>query len=161
MTLRRFHLLLPTALLIIASCGGGSSNDSGDGSPLEGDSGSQTFDGVLGSVVNAIEANDYTCQPESMAMTSAMRAICNTFSSIGVSAYTWADAETLDGEIDAEIMCTSDSHLGEIRYLRGDTWAVSAFSLSESTEEKSTEIDAVLTSLQAALGGDLSSKPCG
>jgi hypothetical protein len=38
---------------------------------------------------------------------------------------------------------------------------VSAFSLSESTEEKSAEIDAVLSALQTALGGDLSSKPCG
>jgi hypothetical protein len=95
-----------------------------------------------------------------MAMTSAERAICNTFSSIGVSAYAWADAATLGSELDTEIMCTSDAHLGEIRYLRGDVWAVSAFSLSESTEQKSTEIDAVLSALQAALGGELESKAC-
>lgn len=162
MTIRRqFPLALCTSLLVLASCGGGSASESDADGATTGDSDSQTFEGVLGSVVNAIEANDYTCQPESMAMTSATRAICNTFSSIGVSAFTWADAETLDTEIDSEIMCTSDSHLGEIRYLRGDTWAVSAFSLSESTEEKSAEIDAVLSALQTALGGDLSSKPCG
>jgi len=161
MTIRRIHLLFPTAILILASCGGGSSTDSGDGSSLGGDENSSTFEGVLGSVVSAIEANDYTCQPESMAMTTARRAVCNTFSSIGVSAYSWADAETLDAEIDVEIMCTSDSHLGEIRFLRGDTWAASAFSLSESTEDKSAEIDAVLTALQDALGGQLDSKTCG
>ncbi len=123
--------------------------------------GGGSFDGVLGSLVSAIEASDYTCQPESMAMTSAQRAICNTFSSIGVNAYSWADADTLAAEIDAEVMCTSDSHLGEIRFLRGDTWAVSAFSLSESTQEKSAEIDSVLSALQTALGGELDSKSCG
>jgi hypothetical protein len=32
--------------------------------------------------------------------------------------------------------------------------------LSESTEQKSTEIDAVLSALQAALGGELESKTC-
>lgn len=154
---RRALTAISTSLLVLASCGGESSSDSGDAA----DGTEQAFDGVLGNVVSAIEANEYTCQPESMAMTSAERAICNTFSSIGVSAYVWSDAATLDSEIDAEVMCTSDSHLGEIRYLRGDTWAVSAFSLSESTADKSTEIDSVLASLQSTLGGDLASEPCG
>jgi hypothetical protein len=157
---RHNFLALSAAAVLLTSCGGGSSDQSGSDAAGGGDSGEQTFDGVLGNVTEAIEANDYTCQPESMAMTSAERAICNTFSSIGVSAYVWADAETLESEIDSEIMCTSDSHLGEIRYLRGDTWAASAFSLSESTADKSTEIDEILSALQNALGGELASKPC-
>ena len=161
MTIRRaLPIALTVASLIISSCGSGSESSSTEDAGNANDSSSQTFDGTLGNVVTAIEGNDYTCQPESMAMTSAERAICNTFSSIGVSAYAWADAATLGSELDTEIMCTSDSHLGEIRYLRGDVWAVSAFSLSESTEQKSTEIDAVLSALQAALGGELESKAC-
>lgn len=160
-----FHRSLPVALsisaLILSSCGGSSSGGSGSDDANAGDPGAQSFEGVLGSVVSAIEANDYTCQPESFVMTSAERAICNTFSSIGVSAFVWADAATLDSEIDAEIFCTSDSHLGELRYLRGDTWAVSAFSLSESTQTKSAEIDAVLGEIQSALGGEVENKPCG
>lgn len=159
MTFRRsLSILFAATSLIISSCGGGSDSSSEGDSGA--DAGTESADGTLGNVVAAIEANDYTCQPESMVMTSAERAICNTFSSIGVSAYAWADAATLDSELDAEIMCTTDSHLGEIRYLRGDVWAVSAFSLSESTEQKSTEIDAVLSALQDALGGELESKPC-
>lgn len=157
---RRVTAALIPALLLTASCNG-SSSESDESGAESGDSSSQSFDGVLGSLVSAIEANDYTCQPESMAMTSAERAICNTFSSIGVSAYVWADAETMASEIDAEVYCTSDSHLGELRFLRGDTWAVSAFSLSESTADRSEEIDAVLASLQTALSGEIDSKPCG
>ena len=157
---RRVTAALIPALLLTTACGGSSSESDERGSETS-EGSDQAFDGVLGSLVSAIEANDFTCQPESMAMTSAERAICNTFSSIGVSAYVWADAETMSSEIDAEVYCTSDSHLGELRFLRGDTWAVSAFSLSESTADRSEEIDAVLASLQTALSGELDSKPCG
>ena len=150
--------LLPALLtLALVACGGDDSTNSDGGNS---DTTTAASSGMLDEVTAAIEATGYTCTPESFSMTSAAHEVCNTTTSIGVQAYAWADAATLTAEIETEIMCSADSTLGSIMSLRGDTWAISAFSLSASTAEKQTEINAVLASFQNTLGGEILDKPC-
>lgn len=148
-----------TAVLALAACGG---DDSSSDASSTADTAAQTADsGRMAEVTAAIEATGYTCTPESFAMTSAAHESCLTTNSISVQAYTWADAATLTAEIDTEIMCSVDSTLGSIMSLRGDDWAVSAFSLSASTADKEAEITSALTAIQSALGGDITTSACG
>ena len=116
--------------------------------------------GQMADLVAAIEGLDYECSPESFVMTSAERETCLTTSSISLVAYVWADEETFDAEVDAEVRCSTDSSLGDLRSVRGATWAVAVVPLNGSTAEYSDEVDALLTSVQAALGGDAVSSPC-
>lgn len=114
----------------------------------------------MSTLVEAIESLDYTCSPESFVMTSAERQLCITTSSVSASAYVWSSAEDFASEVDAEVRCTVDSGLGEVRSLRGDAWAISSFSINGSTADYAAEIDALLNSLQQQLGGDIISTPC-
>jgi hypothetical protein len=149
----------------LAACGGGS-NDSADGDAGSGDVVVEQVSadapaGDLSAVVTAIEATGYDCSPESFVMTTAVRETCITTSSIALSAYAWGTADDMAAQIDGEIYCTKDSGMDEITSLRGDTWAISAVSLSGSiSPEAQTRIDDTLATLADSLGGTVSSADC-
>ena len=137
--------------VILAACGGGTSGP--------GDTGGAEAQKMT-EIVAAVEALEYECNPESIVMTSAEREVCMTASSVIVTAYTWADVATFGAEVDAEIRCTADSTLGEIRSLRGDTWAIASYSIDGPTSDYAAEIDGLLADLQGTLGGELAVAPC-
>lgn len=156
---------------VAGACGG--SDDGGDAAMDDTDAASEVVvdevaaDGApsavdLSPVVSAIEATGYECQPESFVMTSAIRETCLTTSSITLSAYAWASSELMAEQVDAEIFCTADSGLEQLTSLRGDTWAITALSLSGSnTPETQTAIDDALAAVSATLGGAVTTTACG
>ena len=152
---------------VAGACGG--SDDGGDAAMDDTDAASEVAaDGApsavadLSPVVSAIEATGYECQPESFVMTSAIRETCLTTSSITLSAYAWASSELMAEQVDAEIFCTADSGLEQLTSLRGDTWAITALSLSGSnTPETQTAIDDALAAVSATLGGAVTTTACG
>ena len=157
---------------VAGACGG--SDDGGDAAMDDTDAASEVVvdevaaDGApsaaadLSPVVSAIEATGYECQPESFVMTSAIRETCLTTSSIALSAYAWAGPELMAEQVDAEVFCTADSGLEQLTSLRGDTWAITALSLSGSnTPETQTAIDDALAAVSATLGGAVTTTACG
>lgn len=157
--------LLAAGLFVLGACGGddGGSSDSGDSSEQSsggsGDGGSA--EATLAEVVAAVEGTGYDCNPESFVMTAAVRETCLTTSSIGLSAYAWANADDFTAQVGSEVRCSVDSNLGELRSLQGDTWAVSAVPLSGSpTADNIDAIDSALEAVQATLGGEVVSTPC-
>lgn len=155
---------LAAGLLVLGACGGDDSDSgSDDGATTEessSGSGAAASD-TLATMTGALEGLDYTCNPES-GMSSAERELCLTTSSVFMSLYAWSDAASLEAEYASEIMCSADSTLGEIRYLKGDNWIISAIPTSGSTADYSAEIDSSFADFQTALGGgDVLSVPCG
>lgn len=157
MRLRAAHLII-AGILALSACGG---DEAGSTDTSEDAGGASAAAATLAELVTAIEAVDYACEPESMAMTAALREICLTTTSIAVNPYAWDDAAAADQQFDAEVMCSADSTLGSISYLRGDSWAISVFSISDPTAEREAEITAVLESIQSAVGGEVGNKACG
>ena len=160
--------MLAAGLFVLAACGGddGGSSDGGD-STEETASGESAGGGdaeatraKLDAAVAALPELGYTCTPDEFSMSSALRSSCVGFSSLSIRTHAWADAGALAAEIGSETMCSSESTLGEVRYLAGDVWAISAIPLSGSTAEKAAEIDAAMAALQGVLGGTESSTPC-
>ena len=156
--------LLAAGLLVLAACGGDDSGSGSDGGATSEESSSGGGPGAsdtLATMTGALEGLGYTCNPES-GMTSAERELCLTTSSVFMSLYAWSDAASLDAEYTSDISCSAESTLGEIRYLKGDNWIISAIPTSGSTADYSAEIDASFADFQAALGGgDVLSVPCG
>ena len=74
--------------------------------------------------------------------------------------YAWETANIANEYGYNDYSCTPESPIGEQRYLKADNWMIKVASLMSSTSENSTEIDAVLASLQASLGGELNVQPC-
>lgn len=160
--------MLAAGLFVLAACGGddGGSSDGG-GSTEETSSGESSGGGdaeatraKLDAAVTALPDIAYSCTPEEYGVTSALRSSCVGSSSLSIRTHAWADAGALAAEIGSETMCSSESTLGEVRYLAGDVWAISAIPLSGSTAEKAAEIDAAMAALQGVLGGTESSTPC-
>ena len=147
-------------IAFVASCGGGSSSSDSGSSDADSTGNADTAATSMADLVAAIETLDYTCSPESFVATSAERQLCLTTSSVSLSPFTWSDADTFAAEVDSELTCTVDSGLGELRSLRGDTWAISSFSISGPTADYDAEINGLLSSLQQELGGDIVSTPC-
>lgn len=147
-------------IAFVASCGGGSSSSDGGSSDADTSGSSDAATTSMSDLVIAIETLDYTCSPESFVMTSAERQLCLTTSSVSLSPFTWSDADTFTAEVDSELTCAADSGLGELRSLRGDTWAISSYSISGSTADYDAEINGLLSSLQQQLGGEVVSTPC-
>ena len=161
-------LTLASIAIALASCSSG--DGASTGAPADDGTGggvvveqvsSDTPAGDLTEVVAAIEAAGYDCMVESFAMTSATRENCLTTSSVALLAYAWGDAATMDAEVDREVFCTLDSGLGPLTSLRGDTWAVSAMSLSGTvTPETQAAIDDTFNAIATTLGGELVVSPC-
>lgn len=169
--------LIASGVLALAACGGDDSGSSGSGSAgsdssgagssveqtdgSAGGSGGVLTDVALIAAVTALPDIAYSCTPEEYSATSALRSLCAGFSSVFLKTHAWSDAASVDQEIASEIYCTASSPMGEYRFLRGDTWAVSATPTNGSSAEYADEIDAILGGLQATLGGEQSSFPCG
>lgn len=158
MSLRSFSFrvfAVGCVLATVASCGGGS------GSSDDGMTNTESAETTsMDELVTAIESLDYTCSPESVVLTSAERQLCLTTSSVSLSAYVWDDEDAFAAEVDTELSCTTESGFGELRSLRGDTWAISSYSVSGATMDYDAEINGLLTSLQEDLGGTTVSTPC-
>ncbi len=154
---------LAAGLLILGACGGDDSGSSSDSASTEESSSSSggAAEATLAEVVAAVEGTGYDCNPESFVMTAAVRETCLTTSSIGLSAYAWANADDFTAQVGSEVRCSVDSNLGELRSLQGDTWAVSAVPLSGNpTADNIDAIDSALEAVQATLGGEVVSTPC-
>lgn len=160
--------MLAAGLLVLAACGGddGGSSDSGD-STEESSSGESSGGGdaeatraELDAAVTALPDLGFQCTPDEFSMSSALRSTCVGLTSLSIRTHAWTSSDALAAEIGSETMCSSESPLGEVRYLKGDVWAISAIPLSGSTAEKAAEIDAAMAALQGALGGSESSTPC-
>ena len=155
------RIAIATCLVaLVASCGGGSNSSDNGSSDADTSGSSDTATTSMSDLVAAIETLDYACSPESFVMTSAERQLCLTTSSVSLSPYTWSDVDAFAAEVDSELTCTVDSGLGELRSLRGTTWAISSFSISGATADYEAEINGLLASLQEQLGGEVVSTPC-
>lgn len=160
--------MLAAGLLVLAACGGddGGSSDSGESTEessageSSGGSDAEATRATLDAAVAALPELGYQCTPDEFSMSSALRSTCVGFSSLSIRTHAWSSSDALAAEIGSETMCSSESSLGEVRYLNGDVWAISAIPLSGSTAEKAADIDAAMSTLQAALGGTESSTPC-
>ena len=151
----RFAIIITTAALILGACGGGE-NDSSDQSITESDASALS----MKDLVTAIETLEYSCSPENFVLTSAQRQVCLTTSSVSLSPFVWDSVETFQIEVETEITCSVDSGLGELRSLRGDSWAISSYSLNGPTADYDSEIGGLLSSLQKQLGGDIATTIC-
>ena len=174
-TARPLVSLLAAGLLVLGACGGddsGSSSDSGSSGEMTSDepvaddsssggAGAEDLRTELNAAVEALPEAEYKCTPDEYSMTTALKSTCIGFTSLFMATHAWTDASLAGAQIGSEIMCTVDSPMGEFRFLKGDTWAISAIPTSGSTADKSAEIDAAFAELQASLGGEQSSVPCG
>lgn len=110
-------------------------------------------------VQTAIEEQGYTCGENLVILSPALSVVCLGSGPIAVG-YAWESADIADQYGYNDYSCTPDSPIGEQRYLKENNWMIKVASLTSSTSENSTEIDAVLASLQASLGGELNVQPC-
>jgi len=151
-----------TALsLAAAACGGSDSStsaevaDSPAGSTEPGEAAAATMEIVQA----AIEAQGYTCTENLVILSPAVSVAC-LGSGPMATGYAWETANIANEYGYNDYSCTPESPIGEQRYLKADNWMIKVASLMSSTSENSTEIDAVLGSLQASLGGELNVQPC-
>ncbi len=174
-TARPLVSLLAAGLLVLGACGGddsGSSSDSGSSEetttdePVADDSssggaGAEDLRTELNAAVEALPEVEYSCNPDEYSMTTALKASCSGYTSLFLETHAWADSASADAQIDTQVRCYPEGYLGEIRYLKGDTWAISAVPTNGgSTADNSAEIDAAFAELQASLGGEQMSAPC-
>ena len=161
--------MLAAGLLVLAACGGDDSGSGSDGGATTEESSSGESSGggdaeatraELDAAVTALPDLGFQCTPDEFSMSSALRSTCVGLTSLSIRTHAWTSSDALAAEIGSETMCSSESPLGEVRYLKGDVWAISAIPLSGSTAEKAAEIDAAMAALQGALGGSESSTPC-
>ncbi|MDA0371935.1 MAG: hypothetical protein O3B19_11160 [Actinomycetota bacterium] len=174
-TVRPLVSLLAAGLLVLGACGGDDSGSVGNSDSADqvssddetsddsssGKGGAEELRSELNAAVEALPEAEYKCTPDEYSMTTALKSTCIGFTSLFMGTHAWADASSADAQIGSEIMCTVDSPMGEFRFLKGETWAISAIPTSGSTADKSAEIDAAFSELQASLGGEQSSVPCG
>ena len=174
-TSRPLVSLLAAGLLVLGACGGddsASSSDSGSSGEMTSDepvaddsssggAGAEDLLTELNAAVEALPEVEYSCNPDEYSMTTALKASCSGYTSLFLETHAWADAASADAEIDAQVRCFPEGSLGEIRYVKGDTWAISAVPTNGgSTADNSAEIDAAFAELQASLGGEQMSAPC-
>ena len=172
-TSRPLVSLLAAGLLVLGACGGddsASSSDSGSSGEMTSDEpvaddsssgGAEDLRAELDAAVEALPEVEYSCNPDEYSMTTALKASCSGYTSLFLETHAWADAASADAEIDAQVRCFPEGYLGEIRYVKGDTWAISAVPTNGgSTADNSAEIDAAFAELQASLGGEQMSAPC-
>ena len=148
-------------LSIATACGGSDSSTSAEvaDSPADSTEPGEAAAGTLEIVQAAIEDQGYACTENLVILSPAVSVAC-LGSGPMATGYAWETADIANEFGYNDYSCTPASPIGEQRYLKADNWMVKVASLMSSTNENSTEIDAVLATLRSSLGGELNVQPC-
>jgi len=161
--LKKFVALasLATLTLTAAACGVSDSSTSAEvaDSPVGSTEPGEAAVATMEVVQVAVEDQGYTCTENLAILSPAVSVMCLGSGPVATG-YAWETADIANEYGYNDYSCTPESPIGEQRYLKADNWMIKVASLMSSTSENSTEIDAVLSSLQASLGGELNVQPC-